>query len=66
MKIDLNEERMCERALVEQKRQEKPKLIEILPEQNALDQISDIEKQDLADKYDNLCLTHISISYLQN
>lgn len=50
--MDLNEERMCERALVEQKRQEKPKLIEILPEQNALDQISGIEKQDLAEKYD--------------
>lgn len=56
---------MCERALVEQKRQEKPKLIEILPEQNAIDQISDIEKQDLAEKYDNSS-TQFSFFYSKN
>lgn len=41
LKIDLHELKISERALVEQKRQQKPKLIH---------QINDVEKQDLADK----------------
>lgn len=50
LKIDLHELKISERALVEQKRQQKPKLIQVLPENYALDQINDVEKQDLADK----------------
>lgn len=50
LKIDLHEERMCERGLAEQKRQQKQNLIEVLPEQIAVEKMSDVEKQVLADK----------------
>lgn len=51
--MDLHEEQMCEKALAEEKRrQNSKKLIEILPETFLHDQMSDIEKEELADKYE--------------
>lgn len=49
LKIDLHELKISESAVVEQKRQQKPKLIQVSPDNYALDQINDVEKQELAD-----------------
>lgn len=48
--MDLHEEQMREKSLLEQKRQQKPKLIEVLSEEMTLDHVSDVEKQELAER----------------
>lgn len=49
--MDLHEEQIREKALIEQKRQNKTTLIEVLSEQETVENISDVEKQELAEKY---------------
>lgn len=53
LKIDLHEEQIRERSYAEQRKQQKkqPKLIEILSEETTNDNIGDVEKHELADKY---------------
>lgn len=58
LKIELAEERMREKTALEQK-QQASKLIEILPEKTMLDQISDVEKHEFADKYAFFNLTFL-------
>lgn len=69
LKMDLHDERIREKSLAEQKRQQKSKLIEILSEETTHDEMSDIEKCEFADKYNNrliiICLG-ISIADCQN
>lgn len=53
LKIDLNEEQMRERSHAEQKRkqQKQHKLIEVLSEETTHDNMNDVERYELADKY---------------
>lgn len=53
LKIDLNEERIREHSIAEEKRREQqkqPKLIEVLSEETTHDDISDVERFEFADR----------------
>lgn len=51
--MDLHDERLREKSFIEQKRQQKSQLIEILSEVMTHEEMSDIEKCEFADKYKN-------------
>lgn len=51
LKIDLHEEQIREKSLAEQKRQQRPILIEVLAEETTLEKVSDVEKHEFADRY---------------
>lgn len=54
MKIDLAEEQMREKTIIQQKQHaQKSKLIEVLPEKTAIEKMNDTEKKEFADKYAN-------------
>lgn len=53
MKIDLDEEIRREKAIAEQKCQQTSKLIEVMDDDSTLLGLSDVEKQEFADKYVN-------------
>lgn len=49
--MDLQEEQIREKTLLEQKRQQKPQLIEVLSEEASLGNVCDVKKVELAEKY---------------